>query len=169
MKLADIWSKFGKPRKKERRHDSVVLLLREPYTFTSERLISACEKAWNHPFNSGEDSSHFLHGDGAITLIKCGSSLINLLQSASPYTPPDTERILQSAGEEERLAWHRHTAWTALDHLNDYDFTPNESYATLARLALELLDANCLAIYIPALRKIMLNNGNAQAVLRKLT
>jgi hypothetical protein len=48
-------------------------------------------------------------------------------------------------------------------------FSKKESYAVLARFALQLGDANCSAIYFPKEGWMLPNNGEAESELRRLT
>jgi len=170
VNLTQLWSKsrqtFKPPPK--RRFDSIVLLLREPSRFTQEELEAAGSRAFGQPFNTSEDSAFILHQEGDLTLIKCHSSLINLLQAQIPYTPPNIKEISLSTDDHGRLAWNQHTAWIAFDLINDYDFSPEESFATLARWAQQFLGPNCTAAFIPSLGRTMVNNGAADRGLKTL-
>jgi hypothetical protein len=56
---------------------------------------------------------------------------------------------------------HQHTAWIAFDLLNDYDSTPEQGFAVLARWAQQSLSPNCTAVFIPSFGRTIVNNGAA--------
>ncbi len=103
----------------------------------------------------------------AFTLIKSGKYLFNLIQEDTFYLGPVEEIAAQLPRTEQQQAWRKHTAWAALDLMNE-DISKNEAYAALARWAAKLADSNCSGIYLPKENQLWPNDGTAEQGLQKL-
>jgi hypothetical protein len=85
----------------------------------------------------------------------------------SPY-PDDPEEIakeLELAQENLRDAWRQHHAWTSIDCMNMSDDVELE-YCVVAKLAAELLDDNCIGIYVPQENSFLANGGSPMPTCR---
>jgi hypothetical protein len=140
-------------RRKLERNDqempiSMVLLLRTTHLFRKDELISAAERAWHRSFSGGDGSMHFVTQSGHVTIVKVGAFILNIANSSGPYldNPENTAKSLPQ--ESQRKAWSQHRAWTAIDCWN-LDADVELQHCVLAKLAAELLDDNCVGIYIP--------------------
>jgi len=141
--------------------DSLFLLLRQPHFFSLAEVQQAGERGWSKRFDGTEDPMCFVTQNGGVTFIKAGALVINLLQSGTPYLE-DVEYVAkQLPREEQKRAWLAHSAWAALDNLNR-KIAKADSYAGLARFALNLSDLNCAGIYLPKEQVMMPNDGTAE-------
>jgi hypothetical protein len=147
---------------------SIVLLLRQSLLFTKEDLNAAGQQAWNVPFSNVDASMYCaVQANPNMTLIKSGKYLFNLMQEDSFYLGPIEEVAPQLPRPEQQQAWLQHSAWAALDLMNN-DVRKNEAYAALARWALQLRNGNCAGIYLPKESLLFPNDGTAEEGLRRL-
>jgi hypothetical protein len=93
-------------------------------------------------------------------MIKAGGNVVNFLQPDQPYMCDRPGVAKQLPREEQKRAWVEHKAWAALDLLNK-EISEAEAYATLARFALHLGDANCTGVFLPQGGVLMPNDGTA--------
>ena len=88
-----------------------------------------------------------------------------------PYTDDDGYALSQLPQPEQKRAWSEHHAHTLLDLFNDLSHAEKripDADASLAKLALQLGDPNCVAIYVPDKNIMMPNDGTAEEGLRLL-
>jgi hypothetical protein len=80
--------------------------------------------------------------------------------------------FLNCRSRNRRGAWTEHHACAFLDLFNDFSSRSRvadaEAYASLAKLALQLGDSNCTAIFLPIRNIMMPNDGTAEEGLRLL-
>jgi hypothetical protein len=73
---------------------------------------------------------------------------------------------------EQKKAWTEHHACAFLDFFNDVSGKSRvpdaEAYSSLAKLALQLGDVNCTAIFLPIQNMMLPNDGTAEQGLRLL-
>jgi hypothetical protein len=73
---------------------------------------------------------------------------------------------------EQKKAWNEHHACALLELFNDSSseirVSDADAYASLAKLALQLGDPNCTAIFVPIRNFMMPNDGAAEQGLRLL-
>jgi hypothetical protein len=146
---------------------SAVLLLRQPHFFTKIELQAAGQRAWGRRFDGEADPMYFVVQEETVTMMKAGTHVVQLVHAEQPYLG-DVEKASRGLPrKEQREAWMAHRAWAALD-LWDQKPTKAEAYAVLARLALQLADENCSAVYLPKDNILMPNDGAAAEGLRIL-
>jgi hypothetical protein len=143
---------------------SIVLLLRESRFFTLEQLRSAGQTAFGVAFSGDKSSPHCVFQNVLFTLMKAGPHTLSFLNYTKPYGD-NTGSAMPLASQ--RKAWAEHTAWTAVDYAKggaDLDV----GYAVLARLCAEMVDGNCVGVYIPRERMFIPNDGSALPELRRI-
>lgn len=127
---------------------SMVMLLRRPHHPSKEELQSAAERAWGFPFDGEAKPNCFVSQDGPKGLIFADESLISVLSASQPYLGLDPkEYAFKLPHIAQQSAWADHSAWMSLDCFGqDNDVL---AYRSLAKLAAEMLTANCAGIYVP--------------------
>jgi hypothetical protein len=65
-------------------------------------------------------------------------------------------------------AWAEHTAWTAVDYAKG-GIDLELEYAVLAGLCAEMLDGNCVGVYVPRERAFIPNDGSVQPELHRIS
>jgi hypothetical protein len=146
---------------------SIVLLLREPHFFTKAVLEAAGEKSWRKRFDGSEDPMYFVVQKGSVTMIKAGIYVVQVLHAVEIYLDDPDFVTKQLPREEQKKAWLEHRTWAALNLWNK-NRPLTEAYAVLARLALELGDANCCGVYLPGRNLFFPNDGTAESGLREM-
>ena len=166
----DAILRFGRPV--ENRDDdpvSMVLLLREPRFLTLEQLRSAGERAFGTSFNGDKESRHFVMQAVLFTLMKAGPHTLSFLNYTKPYGAADfpSDFAMSLPKSSQRDAWRAHTAWTAVDYVKGGKDLKVE-YGVLAQLCAEIIDANCLALYVPRERGLIPNDGSLMQELKRV-
>jgi len=136
---------------------SMVLLLREPKFSRLDQLRSAGERAFGTPFSDEKESRHFVVQVVLFTIMKVGPHSLSFLNQTRPYGD-DASNFGKSLPQAiQRQAWAEHTAWTAVDYVKGGADRELE-YAVLANLCTEMLDANCVGLYVPGKRTFIPND-----------
>jgi len=148
---------------------SMVLLLRESRFPTLDQLRSAGERAFGTPFTDEKESRHFVVQLVLFTIMKAGHHTLSFLNYTKPYGegdfPQEFGRSLPKASQ--RQAWAEHKAWTAVDYVKGGVDLELE-YAVLATLCAEMVDANCLGLYIPREQSLIPNDGPLPGELQRM-
>jgi hypothetical protein len=169
--IKGLATKAKKSEKSEVR--SIVMMQRKAHSFTQEELLIAGERGWGKKFDGKEDPMYFVSAGPPLTIFKAGPHLIHVTSIPTRYADDDEYALSSLPQPEQKEAWTEHHACTSLDFFNDYQSgtrIPNEeAYASLAKLALQLGDPNCTAIYLPTKNIMMPNSdGSAEEGLRLL-
>ena len=146
---------------------SMVLLLRESHFLTLEQLRSAGERAFGVPFSGDMSAPHCVFQKVLFTLMKAGPHTLSFLNYTKPYgdRPNEFGRAMLTASQ--RQAWAEHTAWTAVDYAEG-GIDLELEYAVLAGLCAEMLDANCVGVYVPRERMFIPNDGSLLPELHRI-
>jgi hypothetical protein len=167
----ELWKRFAQLWKRQEIDSddpySIVLLQRERHFFTSVEIEAAGERGWGKSFDGKADPMYFVVQKGSFTMIKAGTQVVNVLHAKGPYLGDRQEIADQLSNVEQKDAWLAHNAWLSLDLLLS-KLKKAEAYATLARFALQLGDANCTAVYLPKENVLMPNDGTAEEGLRRM-
>lgn len=152
---------------------SIVIMQRKTHLFTQAELLAAGERGWGKKFDGREDSMFFVSDHSALTVVKAGPHIIRLTSFPCRYAEDDQYALSQLPQPEQKSAWSEHHAHTLLDLFNDLSRSESripdaEAYASLAKLALQLGDPNCTAIFVPDKNIMMPNDGTAEQGLRLL-
>jgi hypothetical protein len=146
---------------------SMVLLLREPNFLTLDQLRLAAERAFDTSFTGDKESRHYVIQVVLFTIAKAGPHSLSFLNYKKPYGD-DADgfgRLWPKASQ--RQAWAEHTAWTAVDYVKGGADLELE-YAVLAKLCAEILDVNCVGLYIPGKRTFIPNDDYLRGKLQRM-
>jgi hypothetical protein len=146
---------------------SMVLLLREPRFSTLDQLRLAAERAFGTSFTGDKQARHYVVQVALLTIMKAGPHSLSFLNYRKPYNDdsPNFGRSLPKASQ--RQAWAEHTAWTAVDYVKGGSDLELE-YAVLAKLCAEMLDVNCVGLYVPGKRAFIPNDGSLRGELQRM-
>lgn len=146
---------------------SMVLLLREPKFLTLDQLRWAGEKAFRTSFTGGKESDHYVLQPAFFTIMKAGPHTLSFLNYTKPYGD-DSENFGNTMPKaSQRKAWAEHKAWTAVDYVKGGVDLELE-YAVLAKLCAEILDLNCVGLYVPGEQSFIPNDGSLQKELQRM-
>jgi hypothetical protein len=146
---------------------SMVLLLREPKFFTLDQLRQAAERAYGTSFAGGKESRHCVVQAVMFTLMKAGPHMLSFLNNTKPYGEGDPDFGISLPQPSQQRAWGEHTAWTAVDYVKggvDFEL----EHAVLAKLCAEMIDPNCVGLYVPGEHSLVPNDGSLSKELRKI-
>lgn len=153
---------------------SIVIMQRKAHRFSEEELRVAGERGWGKKFDGKEDPMYFVVADhSALTVVKAGPHAIRVTFVPTRYADDDEYALSQLPQPGQKKAWTEHHACAFLDLFNDLSsksrMIPDaDAYASLAKLALQLGDPNCTAIFVPIKNIMMPNDGTAEQGLRML-
>lgn len=165
MKPRARLARLGKRLGQGRRPPSVVLLLREAHVFTMGEMRGAGERGWRRSFDSEGAPGYSVAEEGGGFVLRAEACVVQVTVGYGPYVQDKEGSAGKLPDEVQRRAWMSHGAWLALDLQCD-GLKKGEGYAGLARLALQLGDHNCVAVYVPEQNVFLPNDGTAEAALR---
>lgn len=149
------WLYWRMRRRRKSRLISLVALLREPVTFDPAVLAKTAGRVWNADLGDGtaEGDDGFVVGAGPLNTIMHAGRMYLVNCIPNPYIE-DPEAASESITDLRiRQSFREHRAWFSCDALGvDGATTAKEIcdwYRRLAKLFAELLDENCLLIYVP--------------------
>ncbi|HEY1808325.1 MAG TPA: hypothetical protein VGG42_07165 [Acidobacteriaceae bacterium] len=152
---------------------SIVIMQRKAHRFGKEELQAAGERGWGKKFDGTEDPMYFVSADSpALTVLKAGPHIIRLTHMPGRYSEDDDYALSQLPQREQKKAWTEHHACAFLEFFNDLSgesrIADAAAYASLAKLALQLGDPNCAAVYVPMKNMMFPNDGTAEQGMRLL-
>jgi hypothetical protein len=162
-----ILRRGGEPNKDGNDPVSIVLLLREPMFKTLDQLRLAAEKTFCTSFSEDKESGHYVIQVAFLTILKAGPHSLSFLNYRKPYGDNSYDLGRSWPKPSQRQAWADHTAWTAVDYVKGGADLELE-YAVLAKLCAEMLDANCVGLYIPGKRTFIPNDDYLQEQLQRM-
>ena len=176
MKLVEMFRSFvGKARHSETTEmRSIVIMQRQQHQFTEEELQAAGERGWGRKFDGKDDPMYFISANhAALTVVKAGPHIIRVTSIPTRYADDDEYALSQLPQPEQKKAWTEHRACALLDLFNDLSsrekrIPDSEAFASLAKLALQLGDPNCTAVFVPIINIMLPNDGGAEKGLRML-
>lgn len=175
MQIANVFRRFIgnrlQPKSTEMR--SIVIMQRRGKRFTEEELRAAGERGWGKRFDGNEDPMYFVSAHDPLPVVKAGPHIIRVTSVSGRYADDDEYALSQLPQAEQKKAWSEHHACVFLEFFNDLSSKSSripdaDAYASLARIALQLGDPNCTAIFIPIKNIMMPNDGTAEQGLRLL-
>jgi uncharacterized protein YegJ (DUF2314 family) len=151
---AGVWW-WRKRRGDDHRLVSLVALLREPQHLEPRMVANAARKAWQADLGDGESEGPdgFVAGMAISNIVQYGERMIMVNCFPKPYV--DDPEAAGRGMTDLRLqhVFSQHTAWLSCDAMGVGRDTPDaevaEWYRLLGPLLAELIDDNCLAIYVP--------------------
>ena len=138
---------------------SIVALLREPQRLEPIYIASAAKRAWDadlsHGEEEGEGEDGFVVGNEELPtlIVNFRGRLIMVNNFAVPYVE-DPQAVADSIPDLRlRGLVGEHTAWLSCDAMGVESFEDGKAviewYQILGKLMSELVDDNCLAIFVP--------------------
>jgi len=159
-------------QRKKHRLISFVALLREPVTFDPAVLAKIAGKAWNADLGDGENEG----ADGFVACADIVNTIVHdgrmfLINSFSRPYVDDPEAAAEGITDLRiRSLFREHQAWFSCDALGVDGSTPEAEvqdwYRRLGRLFAEMLDDNCLLVYMPDTQLAYPINEDTEAALR---
>lgn len=135
----------------------VVLLLRESRELSKDIVRAVAQRAWGFD-DQGDD---WIVCDGSRFILHVGDYALLVTSGDEPYIEPRAVRTLDSQVETEK-AFNEHNAWISVGVLPNTVVPDGERESCdnlITKLACALADnQNCLALYSPKSRQMMLNN-----------
>lgn len=144
---------FNRPRQEEP-PVSLVLLLRQPRDLDAPALARAAAAAFALDVRPGEaGAGPCVVGETPHFLVQLPDRLLAVHNAALPYF--DNPAAVAADLPELRLrgAVARHLAWLSVECLHA-DAAAGDPYPAVARLAAALIDDGCLALCVPARRRV---------------
>jgi len=170
--LAGAFLYWQKRRRKRSRLVSFVALVREPVTFDPAVLARLAGKVWQADLGDGssEGADGFVVGADVIYSILHEGRMFLVNSFPRPYTE-DPEEVAESIADQRiRELFREHQAWFSCDAMGVDGTTSEEEvldwYQRLGRLFAELLDENCLLIFLPDTNRAYAINEETEAALR---
>jgi uncharacterized protein YegJ (DUF2314 family) len=146
------WLKSLFSRKAERPLDAFVWLLDEPRMLDAETVRRVVERALGVaiPSEPGDDATSFVVGEPPSVMVKLDDQMLLVNSFPVPYLK-DPKRAAKDMGElRVRKILLEHRAWISADLLGEYDGDSlREGLRRIGRIAAELADSRCLALYVP--------------------
>jgi len=142
-------------RRNRTRLISFVALLREPIAFDPAVLARLAGKAWNADLGDGasEGADGFVVGADMMYTIMHEGRMYLINTFPQPYTDQVEEAAAGIPDMRIRSLFREHLAWFSCDALGVTGATSESEvldwYRRLGKLFAELLDENCLMIYLP--------------------
>ena len=138
------WFRVG-----EDKPPAMILLLRQPHTFSEEEIRAAAERAWGLAFWStrGSDRRILMSAEGVF--LQAGRHQLSFRSLPHPYVPnPEHDADwLFSLSQKKSWSDHRACCWiyyqTATTDLE-------LAHCVIAKVAVELLDGNCTGVWMPS-------------------
>jgi len=139
---------------------SIVLLLRKPHLFTEDEMRLAAQRAYHTSFAGTDGSINCVAKAGIDPLLIAGPHLLKLFHYPHPYIDDPSHNVKWLPQAIQRKAWCEHTACVGVDYFNE-DVDLELAYSVLTKLAAEMLDGNCTAIYMPRDNRLIPNYESA--------
>jgi uncharacterized protein YegJ (DUF2314 family) len=159
-------------RRRRSRLISFVALVREPVTLDPAVLARLAGKVWQADLGDGssEGTDGFVVGVGLMHTIMHDGRMFLINSLPTPYSQ-DPEKVAEGITDlRMRDFFRRHQAWFSCDALGVDGTTSEEDildwYQRLGKLFAELLDDNCLLIYLPDSGSVFPINEDSEAALR---
>ena len=156
-----IWQKR---QRKAPRIVSFVVLLHEPKYIDEQVLAAAANRAWGAELSIGEGGEEsedgFVVASDPMNMIMYLKEMHLVNNFKSPYVE-NPEKLAETIADQrlsQMIAQHK--AWFSCDALGVDHTTSQEEVATwyqrLGKLTAELLDENCIGIYLPEHSRIFI-------------
>jgi uncharacterized protein YegJ (DUF2314 family) len=150
---------------------SFVALVRKPVSFDPAVLANLARKVWNADLGDGESAGAdgFVAGAGVINTIVHQGAICVVNSFPEPYA--DVEKTAEVMADMRiRALFRQHKAWYSCDAMGPDGTTPEADvrdwYRRLGPLFAELLDENCLLIFLPDSEMAYSINDDTETALR---
>lgn len=160
-----VWWKRRQAGRQDHQILSFVALLKEPQLLEPIYLQTAARKAWNADLGTGDDEGDdgFVAGSpGMPSLVMQYRERMLLVNNfPMPYVEDPEGASASIADLRLRELFGQHTSWLSCDAMGVESFDDadevREWYRILGRLLCELVDDNCLAIFLPLTNQLFAN------------
>jgi uncharacterized protein YegJ (DUF2314 family) len=159
-------------RRRQPRLVSFVALLREPVSFDPAVLARVAGKVWNADLGDGssEGADGFVVGVEMFNTIMHGGRMFLINSFPSQYVENVEEAAKGISDLRIRSLFIEHRAWFSCDAMGIDGRTPEEevrdTYLRLGLLFAELLDDNCLLVFLPDSNLAYAINEDTERALR---
>ena len=131
---------------------SIVLHFKRPAGLQDAAIHQAVERAWGIDL-SNSVTAHIVNKP-PICIVKFDQTVLILSSGSKPYCPEEylQEALDQFPEEGQKAVARDHRAFLTIDLLNPKRPTRSQKescYQQMARLAAELVDDNCMGVYVP--------------------
>jgi uncharacterized protein YegJ (DUF2314 family) len=170
--LVGFFYLYRRIRRRESRLVAFVALLREPMTIDPAVLAKVAGKVWNADLGDGttEGEDGFVAGIGEMNTIMHDDRIFLVNSFPQPYVEEVEEVAEQLVDARVRQLFLEHKAWFSCDAMGVDGDTPaedvGEHYRRIGKLFAELLDENCLLIFLPDTDDVYPVNEDTEAALR---
>jgi uncharacterized protein YegJ (DUF2314 family) len=159
-------------RRRRHRLVSIVALVSEPKILDTAVLAQVAGRVWRADLGDGASpgADGFVAGDGPLNTIAHQGRMFLVNSLPQPYTP-DAEQVATGITDlRSRELFLQHRAWFSCDAFGVDGRTPEptvrELYRRLASVFVELLDENCLLVYLPESNLVFPINADTENALR---
>src|SRR5262245_20810314 len=142
-------------RRRKPRLISIVALVHESVSFDPAVLARVAGKAWGGDLGDGESAGAdgFVAGSGTPTMIMHDGRMFMINSLPRPYTD-DVEKACEGINDlRVRELFRQHQAWFSCDAMGCDGTTPEaeilEWHRQIGKLFAELIDDNCLLLFLP--------------------
>jgi len=140
-----------------------VLLLRQPSELPLPVVQLAAERALHIEFDGRGTGGNHVMRMGFIAIIQLGPEMLHVFTSAKPYGKEFSSKRMPRLPSGP--AWADHKAFLCLDNLTS-ETMDAARFQQLGKLAAELLNNNCIAVFLPHLNAVVSNSAALPARLR---
>jgi uncharacterized protein YegJ (DUF2314 family) len=150
----------------------MVGLLREPKSWDAAALARLAGRAWRADLGDGDNEGRdgYVAGTPPLYAIGCGQRLVVVHCVSAPYVPDVDVFAERITDLRIRSLFREHKAWFSCDAFGvNRASSPEEVrqwYGWLGRLVAELLDENCLLLFLPDTHELFPVNEETEAALR---
>lgn len=147
---------------------SFVLLLRKARRLDEPAVRRAAAKAFQCQFDPDDPQAQdFVVGKPPTFMIQHQGNLFLVHNFNRPYVDDPEAAAREAANRRDQQVLREHRAWLSVDFLAPDDKPDlKKVYPMLGRMAAELADADCLAVFCPATGRLTPDNGAVQDLLR---
>ncbi len=156
-------------RAEKERLIALVLLLRRPRELDTGTVADLAGRALGGRFRDGEPEAadRYVAGQEPSFVVKFGDRLFLVNSFTRPYMDDPDEAAGEIGELRLRKAVRDHEAWVSVDLLgNCGDRELPDLYRTLGKLAAELIDDDCLALFAPATGQLVVYDPEMLDALR---
>jgi uncharacterized protein YegJ (DUF2314 family) len=170
--LLGAFAYWRRLRRNRSRMLSFVGLLRESVCFDAAILATAARKAWTADLGdgTGAGADGFVAGEDTHFMIQHDGHMVLVNNIAIPYTD-NSEAVAKGIRDLRlRAGFLEHRAWFSVDAMGVDGATTNaevvEWQRRLGKLFAELVDENCLVLFLPVSSDAFTINDDTDAALR---
>jgi uncharacterized protein YegJ (DUF2314 family) len=148
---------------------AIVVFLCDHRPLPNSELQSAAQRAWPSTVAKPGETQFYATGDGPIRIVKASGHVFNVLIGAKRYGHEPEEFAKSIEDLRIRRIILEHKAWFSVDYMGGpTGISSGKKYLACAKLAAELIPANCMGIYLPDKELILPFSEKLVGTLRNL-